>query len=131
MRFLVFTFAFCPLIFDIVFSAREVLLSIRVRIPPPLRKFTGGAEAFETSASNLSELFEGLEEKYPGIKQNLCTPDGTPHRFVNIYVNEEDIRFLGGLKYAFQDGDEVLLIPAIAGGCSLPPHRANLAVCQS
>lgn len=91
-------------------------MPIIIRIPPPLRKFTGGAETIETTAANLVELFNGLEEKHPGIKQALCTPDGMPHRFVNIYVNEEDIRFLGGGKYAFQDGDEILLIPAIAGG---------------
>ena len=87
-----------------------------LRIPPPLRKFTAGAETFESGAHNLSELFDALETRYPGIKQNLCAEDGTPHRFMNVYVNDEDIRFLGGIEYAFQDGDEVLLIPAIAGG---------------
>jgi len=91
-------------------------LSIMLRIPPPLRKFTAGAETFESGAHNLSELFDALETRYPGIKQNLCLADGTPQRFLNIYVNDEDIRFLGGVRYAFQDGDEVLLIPAIAGG---------------
>ncbi|HEV2352062.1 MAG TPA: MoaD/ThiS family protein [Terriglobia bacterium] len=91
-------------------------MSITIRIPPPLRKFTGGTEAVESAARNLLELFDGLEQKFPGIKQNLCTAEGKPHRFVNIYVNEEDIRFLGGGEYAFHDGDEVLLVPAIAGG---------------
>jgi molybdopterin synthase sulfur carrier subunit len=95
-------------------------LSIIVRIPPPLRKYTGGAESVETTARNLAELLDGLGQKYPGFKQTLCTPDGTLQRFMNIYVNDEDIRFLGGAKYDFQDGDEVLLIPAIAGG-GLPP----------
>ena len=92
-------------------------MSIKLRIPPPLRKFTAGAETFESPARNLPELFDALEAKYPGIKGNLCQADGTPQRFINIYVNDEDIRFLGGASYAFQDGDEVLLIPAIAGGC--------------
>jgi sulfur-carrier protein len=91
-------------------------LSITVRIPPPLRKFTSGTEAVESAAKNLLELFEGLDAKFPGIRSALCAPDGTPHRFLNIYVNDEDIRFLGGVKYAFTDGDEILLIPAIAGG---------------
>ena len=70
----------------------------------------------EATARNLAELFEGLDQKFPGIKKVLCADDGTPQRFLNIYVNEEDIRFLGGVQYNFQDGDEVLLIPAIAGG---------------
>lgn len=91
-------------------------MSITVRIPPPLRKFTSGTEAVESVAQNLAELFEGLELKFPGIRQALCADDGTPHRFLNIYVNDEDIRFLGGAQYAFREGDEVLLIPAIAGG---------------
>ena len=94
-------------------------MPIIIRIPPPLRRFTNGAESVETTACNITELFSGLEEKYPGIKQALCAADGTPQRFVNIYVNDEDIRFLGGAKYAFQDGDEVLLVPAIAGGTPL------------
>jgi sulfur-carrier protein len=91
-------------------------LSITIRIPPPLRKFTAGTESVESAAKNLLELFDGLEQKFPGIKKNLCTPEGKPHRFVNIYVNDEDIRFLGGGEYAFHDGDEILLVPAIAGG---------------
>jgi molybdopterin synthase sulfur carrier subunit len=91
-------------------------LPITIRIPPPLRKYTDGADVVETTARNLGELFEGLDQKFPGIKKVLCAEDGTPQRFLNIYVNEEDIRFLGGVQYSFQDGDEVLLIPAIAGG---------------
>ncbi len=94
-------------------------MAITVRIPPPLRKFTQGVEQAQFPARNLSELFDGLEQKFPGIRGSLCKDDGTPHRFVNIYVNDEDIRFLGGAAYAFQDGDEVLLIPAIAGGMEL------------
>ena len=91
-------------------------MPITIRIPPPLRKFTGGEQSIQITAANLAEVFDALEGRYPGIKQNLCADDGTPHRFMNIYVNDEDIRFLGGIEYAFQDGDEVLLIPAIAGG---------------
>ncbi|HVA00222.1 MAG TPA: MoaD/ThiS family protein [Terriglobia bacterium] len=91
-------------------------MPITIRIPPPLRKYTDGADVVEATARNLGELFEGLDQKFPGIKKVLCAADGTPQRFLNIYVNEEDIRFLGGVQYNFQDGDEVLLIPAIAGG---------------
>lgn len=91
-------------------------MSITVSIPPPLRRFTAGAASFESAATNLPELFEALEARYPGIKPALCRADGTPQRFVNVYVNDEDIRFLGGSQYTFQDGDEILLVPAIAGG---------------
>lgn len=100
-------------------------MAIVVRVPPPLRRFTGGAESVESAAANLAELFEGLEQKFPGIRQALATPDGKPQRFLNIYVNNEDIRFLGGPEYAFQDGDEVLLIPAIAGGAGVYSARAS------
>ncbi len=91
-------------------------MSITVRIPPPLRRYTDGVDAIQCSASHLAELFDGLEKKFPGIKPALCGADGAPQRFLNIYVNDEDIRFLGGMQYKFQDGDEVLLVPAIAGG---------------
>lgn len=94
-------------------------MQITVRIPPPLRKYTEGAESVETAAQNLGELFDGLDKKFPGFKKVLCAEDGTPHRFLNIYVNDEDIRFLGGVQYNFSDGDEILLIPAIAGGAPL------------
>jgi sulfur-carrier protein len=94
-------------------------VSITVLIPPPLRKFTGGADTAQFAAVDLSDLFKGLESKFPGIREALCSADGTPHRFLNIYVNDEDIRFLGGAQYAFKDGDEVLLVPAIAGGAEM------------
>lgn len=94
-------------------------MQITVRIPPPLRKYTEGAESVDVGAQNLGELFDGLDQKYPGFKKVLCAEDGTPQRFLNIYVNDEDIRFLGGLQYNFNDGDEVLLIPAIAGGAPM------------
>ncbi len=98
-------------------------MPITVRIPPPLRRFTGGTESAEFSVQNLSDLFEKLEQKFPGIKPALCAADGAPQRFLNIYVNDEDIRFLGGMQYSFRDGDEVLLIPAIAGGTSVEVFR--------
>ena len=103
------------------FRSKEAALKITIRIPPPLRKFTGGAESFETSAGNLPELIDNLEQKHPGIRKSLLSPEGNIHRFVNIYVNDEDIRFLGGMKYAFKEGDEILLIPSIAGGLPAGP----------
>ena len=91
-------------------------MAITVRIPPPLRKYTAGDDSFAAAAQNLRDLFDKLDHKYPGIRKVLCTEDGNPQRFLNIYVNDEDIRFLGGIECSFKDGDEVLLIPAIAGG---------------
>jgi sulfur-carrier protein len=105
-------------------------LTITIRIPPPLRKYTAGADAAELTASNLGDVFEGLDKKFPGIKKVLCSEDGTPQRFLNIYVNDEDIRFLGGLQYNFQEGDEVLLIPAIAGGAPPRACRSFRAGCR-
>ncbi|MGA8184412.1 MAG: MoaD/ThiS family protein [Terriglobia bacterium] len=105
-------------------------MQITVRIPPPLRKYTQGAESVETTAQNLSELIDGLDQKYPGFKKVLCSEDGKLQRFLNIYVNDEDIRFLGGLEYSFKDGDEILLIPAIAGGVSLEATESASPGCR-
>jgi len=91
-------------------------LSITVHVPTPLLKFTAGSTALNVAAHNLRELFEGLERQFPGIKNALSKGDGSPRPFLNIYVNDEDIRFLGGVQYTFQDGDEVLFVPAVAGG---------------
>lgn len=92
-------------------------MSVTIRIPTPLHKFTAGVASIQTAAHDLVELFENLDERFPGIKRALTKADGTPQQFVSVFVNDEDIRFLGGLRYTFQDGDEVVLIPAIAGGC--------------
>ena len=91
-------------------------MSIKVQIPTALRKLTAGANSFECSVANLGELFSQLDQNFPELKPHLHDEKGEVRRFLNIYVNEEDIRFLGGPAYAFQDGDEVLLVPSIAGG---------------
>jgi molybdopterin synthase sulfur carrier subunit len=91
-------------------------MSVRVRIPTPLRRFTAGAEEVPVSASTISSVVEDLERKYPGIKERLCDEQGRVRRFVNIYVNGDDIRFLSSLETAVKDGDEVAIVPAIAGG---------------
>jgi molybdopterin converting factor small subunit len=91
-------------------------MSIKVQIPTALRKLTAGANCFECSPANLGELFSQLDQNFPDLKPHLHDDKGEVRRFLNIYVNEEDIRFLGGPAYAFQDGDEVLLVPSIAGG---------------
>jgi len=91
-------------------------MSIKVQIPSALRRHTDGVGQLDCSATNLNDLFTALDEKFPALKPHLRDESGQVRRFLNIYVNEEDIRFLGGNIYAFQDGDEVLLVPSIAGG---------------
>jgi molybdopterin synthase sulfur carrier subunit len=87
-----------------------------VRIPTPLRKLTQGAEEVNASGKNVSELIADLERKFPGIKERICDDTGAVRRFVNIFVKDEDIRFLQNLDTPLKDGDEVSIVPAIAGG---------------
>jgi len=93
-------------------------MRITVQIPTPLRRHTAGTGQIECSAANVEELFSTLDQQFPDLKPHLRDDAGQIRRFLNVYVNEEDIRFLGGNTYAFQDGDEVLLVPSIAGGVS-------------
>ncbi len=92
-------------------------MSVNVRIPTPLRKLTGGADEVAIEASNIGELIDNLEAAHAGLKERLCDENGEIRRFVNIYVNDEDVRFLDGRDTALKDGDEVSIVPAIAGGC--------------
>ena len=91
-------------------------MSVTVRIPTALRRHTAGVDSITCAANNLEDLFSVLDGKFPDLKPHLRDDQGQIRRFLNIYVNEEDIRFLGGPQYAFQEGDEVLLVPSIAGG---------------
>jgi molybdopterin converting factor small subunit len=91
-------------------------MNIIVQIPSALRRHTSGAAKVNCSATNLDELLSDLDTKFPDLKPHLRDEAGQLRRFLNVYVNEEDIRFLGGANYAFKDGDEVLLVPSIAGG---------------
>jgi sulfur-carrier protein len=88
----------------------------KVRIPTPLRKYTGGADEITASGATISQVVSDMESHYPGIRERLCEADGRVRRFVNIYVNGDDIRFLANLDTAVKDGDEVSIVPAIAGG---------------
>ena len=90
-------------------------MSVTVRIPTPLRNLTDGADTVQLDASNVGALIDALEAKHSGIKARICK-DGQVQRFVNIYVNQEDIRFTDNLETATNDGDEVSIVPAIAGG---------------
>jgi sulfur-carrier protein len=91
-------------------------MTITVQIPTALRRHTAGTGQIECSVANVEELFSTLDRQFPELKPHLRDEAGRIRRFLNVYVNEEDIRFLGGNTYAFQDGDEVLLVPSIAGG---------------
>jgi molybdopterin synthase sulfur carrier subunit len=91
-------------------------MSITVRIPTPLRKLTDGADEVSVSATSVGELIDNLEAEHPGLKERLCDESGEIRRFVNVYVNDEDVRFLKGKDTELHDGDEVSIVPAIAGG---------------
>jgi len=91
-------------------------MPVKVRIPTPLRKLTHDEEVVETIAESVSEAIADLETRYPGFKERLVDESGKVRRFVNVYVNEEDIRFLDNASTALKDGDEISIIPAIAGG---------------
>ena len=91
-------------------------MSVQVRIPTPLRKLTHDEEVVETSAENIGAAIADLETRFPGIQERLLDDNGEVRRFVNVYVNEDDIRFLDDKDTVLKDGDEVSIIPAIAGG---------------
>jgi len=92
-------------------------MPVKVLIPTPLRNLTGNAADVLVDAADVSGLIAALEAKHPGLKERLCDEAGKLRRFVNVYLNEEDIRFLKGEATALKDGDEVSIVPAIAGGC--------------
>ena len=91
-------------------------MSIVVRIPTPLRKMTNGQAKVEVDAAVLGDLVEKLNSEFPGFKDRLVDEEGELRYFVNIYLNGEDVRFMDGLKTATADGDEISIVPAVAGG---------------
>ena len=91
-------------------------MSVKVLIPTPLQKFTNDQAILECDGKTISELIEALEQTCPGIKTRLCDENGQPRRFLNLYVNSEDIRFLEGTDTPLKEGDEVSIVPAVAGG---------------
>ncbi|HEY6166549.1 MAG TPA: MoaD/ThiS family protein [Verrucomicrobiae bacterium] len=91
-------------------------MAAQVRIPTPLRKLTNNEELVEIKAATIGAAITELQKRFPGIQERLVDEGGAVRRFVNVYVNEEDIRFLQNLQTPLKDGDEVSIIPAIAGG---------------
>ena len=91
-------------------------MAIEVKIPTILRNYTSGAKSVEGKGDTLSALFDDLDSTHPGLKGRLVTGDGGLHRFVNVYVNDEDVRFTGSLETVLKDGDSVTILPAVAGG---------------
>ena len=91
-------------------------MSVMVRIHTPLRRMTGGKDKVEVESNTLGEMVESLESTYPGFKERLVDENGDLRYFVNIYINGEDVRFLQGLQTSTSTGDEVSIVPAVAGG---------------
>lgn len=93
-------------------------MSVTVKLPTILRKHAGGEARVSAEGSTLREVLEHLERSYPGITKNVLTEDGGLHRFINVYVNDEDVRYLGALETPVSEGDTVSILPAVAGGGS-------------
>jgi molybdopterin synthase sulfur carrier subunit len=91
-------------------------MSVKVRIPTPLRGLTRDQDVVPGDEGTLAACIEGLESAYPGLKDRICDDTGELRRFVNIYINGEDVRFMDGLASALKSGDEVSIVPAVAGG---------------
>lgn len=92
-------------------------MAVSIRIPTPLRRFTDDNDLVQVEAKNVRDAVEALESAHPGIKARLCDDNGALRRFVNVYYGDEDIRFLDNLDTALDDGSELSIVPAIAGGC--------------
>lgn len=91
-------------------------MAVRVRVPTPLRKFTAGAGEINAAGVSLKDVIEDLERNHPGLRERLLDENGQIRRFVNIYLNGDDVRFLDQLNSTVKDGDDISIVPAIAGG---------------
>ncbi len=91
-------------------------MSVRVKLPTILRKHVDGEAQVDAEGATLRDLLSNLESRYPGITKNIVSGDGGLHRFINVYVNDEDVRYLGSLETAVKEGDTVSILPAVAGG---------------
>ncbi len=102
-------------------------MAIEVRIPTILRSYTGGAKSVTGAGETLADLLTDLDSRYAGLRGRLVTDEGALHRFVNVYVNDEDVRFVGALDAKLNDGDTVTILPAVAGGAFAFAAAAALA----
>ena len=91
-------------------------MPVNVKLPTILRKHAGGEARIAADGATLREILKDLESRYPGITKNVLTEDGGLHRFINVYVNDEDVRYLGSLETELKDGDTISILPAVAGG---------------
>jgi molybdopterin synthase sulfur carrier subunit len=91
-------------------------MAVKVRVPTPLRKFTQGADEVSAQGNSVKAIVEDLDKSFPGIKERICDETGKVRRFVNVYVNGDDIRFLQNLETSLKEGDSISIVPAIAGG---------------
>ncbi len=92
-------------------------VAVRVKIPTPLRGLTSERDTVAAEGGTLNELVQHLEAEFPGMRERLCDDTGALRRFVNVYINGEDVRFLDGLASPLKEGDEISIVPAVAGGC--------------
>jgi MoaD family protein len=93
-------------------------MAIDVRVPTILRSYTDGQKAVPGSGDTIADLLSDLDSRHPGLRGRLITEEGALHRFVNVYINDEDVRFLGALDAKLNDGDTVTILPAVAGGAA-------------
>ena len=95
---------------------QDGIMAVQVKVPTILRGYTGGAKVVEASGDTLDALLFDVDSRHEGLRGRLIAEDGSLHRFVNIYINNEDVRFLGALEAPLKDGDTVTILPAVAGG---------------
>ena len=91
-------------------------MAVTIKLPTILRKFANGEPRVSAEGSTLAEVLKDLESRYPGITKNVIAEDGGLHRFINVYLNDEDVRYLGSLETPIEEGDTVSILPAVAGG---------------
>jgi molybdopterin synthase sulfur carrier subunit len=104
-------------------AGKVMIMAVKVRIPTPLQALTGQSSEVAAEGATVSDVLADLEQRYPGVRSRLYEDDGRLRRFVNLYVNDEDIRFLQGEETALGDGDELSIVPAIAGGATAGGRR--------